>query len=192
MILIDNVLINEEILSTKFHCALKNCKGACCTFPGDSGAPVLKDEIDEIEKLYPIFSKYMPETSKEYVREHGFWEKDGKSLALKCINKRDCVFVFYDGEIAKCSIEKAFHNGEIAFRKPISCHLFPIRVANYGGDYLHYEQFDECEPGRKLGKNENYPLLENVKSALIRKYGEEFYKKLLQYSLEQFEGQKDK
>ena len=192
MILIDNVLINEEILSTKFHCDLKNCKGACCTFPGDSGAPVLKDEIDEIEKLYPIFSKYMPETSKEYVREHGFWEKDGKSLALKCINKRDCVFVFYDGEIAKCSIEKAFHNGEIAFRKPISCHLFPIRVANYGGDYLHYEQFDECEPGRKLGKNENYPLLENVKSALIRKYGEEFYKKLLQYSLEQFEGQKDK
>lgn len=192
MILIDNVLINEEILSTKFHCDLKNCKGACCTFPGDSGAPVLKDEIEEIEKLYPIFSKYMPETSKEYVREHGFWEKDGKSLALKCINKRDCVFVFYDGDIAKCSIEKAFHNGEVVFRKPISCHLFPIRVANYGGDYLHYEQFDECEPGRKLGKNENYPLLENVKSALIRKYGEEFYKKLLQYSLEQFEGQKDK
>lgn len=192
MILIDNVLINEEILSTKFHCDLKNCKGSCCTFPGESGAPVLKDEIGEIEKLYPIFSKYMSETSKEYVKEHGFWEKDGKSLALKCINKRDCVFVFYDGDIAKCSIEKAFHNGEIAFRKPISCHLFPIRVANYGGDYLHYEQFDECEPGRELGKNENYPLLENVKSALIRKYGEEFYKKLLQYSLEQFEGQIDK
>lgn len=181
MILIDKVLINEEIFNSKFRCDLKNCKGACCTFPGESGAPVFTEEIDEIKKNYPIFSKYMPESSKKYVEQNGYWEKDGKSFALKCINKRDCVFVFYDGDVAKCSIEKSYHNGEIEFRKPISCHLFPIRVANYGGDYLHYEQFDECEPGRELGKNEDYPLIENVKSALIRKYGEDFYKKLEMY-----------
>lgn len=192
MILIDNVLINEEIFSTKFRCDLKNCKGACCTFPGESGAPVFFDEIEEIERLYPIFSKYMPEKSKEYVAENGFWEKDGKAFSLKCINKRDCVFVYYDGDIAKCSIEKAFHNGEIEFRKPISCHLFPIRVANYGGDYLHYEQFDECEPGRVRGKAESYQLIENVKSAIIRKYGEEFYNKLLLYSTQQTEGKNKK
>jgi len=184
MILIDNVLINEEIFSTKFKCDLKNCKGACCTFPGESGAPVTEEEIQEIKEIYPVFKKYMPESSINYVEKNGYWEKDGKSFALKCINKRDCVFVFYDGYIAKCSIEKAYHNGEVEFRKPLSCHLFPIRVANYGGDYLHYEQFDECEAGRQLGEKEDFKLIDNVKSALVRKYGEDFHNKLELYQKE--------
>ncbi len=181
MILLDQVLINEDILSTNFQCDLKQCKGACCTFPGESGAPITSEEIKIVEELYPVFQKYMPESSKKYVEENGFWEKDGTFLGLKCIDKKDCVFVFYEDDVAKCSIEKAYHNGEVEFRKPLSCHLFPIRVANYGGDMLHYEQFDECKPGRETGVKNKTPLIKSVKSALVRKYGEEFYNKLELY-----------
>lgn len=181
MILIDKVLINEDVFSSNFSCDLKKCKGACCTFQGDSGAPVTKDEINQIKKLFPIFKKYLNDKSLEYIKKNGFWEEDGDSFGLKCINDRDCVFVYYEDDIAKCAIEKSYHNNEINFRKPLSCHLFPIRIGNYGGDLLHYEQFQECEPGRENGEKNNISLIRSLKSALIRKYDEDFYNKLELY-----------
>ncbi len=181
MILIDNVLINEDVFSSKFQCDLKQCKGACCTFPGDSGAPVTLEEIEEIEKSYPIFKKYLSDKSINYIESNGYWEKDGEEYLLNCIDKKDCVFVFYEGDVAKCSIEKAYHNNEIEFRKPLSCHLFPIRVGYYGGEHLRYEKFDECEPGRLNGEKNNIQLIESVKESIERKYGKEFFEKLKIY-----------
>lgn len=181
MILFENVLINEDVLNAKFQCDLKQCKGACCTFPGDSGAPVTFEEIEEIEKHYPIFKKYLTQKSINYISDNGFWEKDGSEYLLNCIDKKDCVFVYYEGDIAKCAIEKAYHNKEIEFRKPLSCHLFPIRVGNYGGDHLRYEQFDECEPGRKNGELNNIKLIDSLKDSIERKYGNDFFNKLKIY-----------
>ena len=179
MILIDDILVDDEIKESKFSCDLIKCKGACCTFPGESGAPVTENEIAIIKAILPKVKKYLPERSLKYIEENGFFnkEKDG-SYSASCINDKDCVFVFYEEGIAKCGIERAYNEGEHDFRKPLSCQLFPIRTGNYGGDMLYYEKFDECKPGREKGKREGIPLYKTVKDALIRAYGKDWYQKL--------------
>lgn len=178
MIVIDNVLIDNDIAKAEFACDLKECKGACCTFPGDSGAPLKKAEIPEIEKSLNAAKEYLSDRSLKVLEEKGFVEGPDDDITTVCIDKKDCVFVFYENDIAKCAIEKAFFDGKTDFRKPISCHLFPIRVGEFGGDRLYYEKFSECKPGRERGRKTKAPLIENVKEGLIRAYGTEWYEKL--------------
>lgn len=179
MINFNGLSLEEDILETKFSCDLKNCKGACCTFPGDFGAPLLDHEIERIREILPAAFDYLSETSKEYIRRRGFYEGVPGAYTTMCINRRDCVFVFYEGDVAKCAIEAAYFSGAIKFRKPISCHLFPIRVRNFGTEYVYYEKIDECKPALIKGENEGISLLESLKEAIVRAYGEDFYEGLM-------------
>lgn len=178
MIVIDNVLVDNDIAKADFACDLNKCKGACCTFPGDSGAPVQKAEVELMKQALPFAKEYLSDRSLKEIEQRGFVEGPEDDITTVCIDKKDCVFVFYDNGIAKCSIEKAYFDGKTDFRKPISCHLFPIRVGEFGGDRLYYEKFSECKPGRARGRETKAPLIENVKDGLIRAYGENWYKKL--------------
>jgi hypothetical protein len=182
MILIDNILLEEEITGTSFSCDLEKCKGACCTFPGKYGAPLNDEEIDMIYNNLDIAKKYLSKKSADYIEENGFYEGSKNNYSTMCIDKKDCVFVYYENSVAKCAIEKAYFNGESSFRKPISCHLFPIRVNNTGRKYLYFQNIPECKPAIKKGKSEKVNLVNFSKDALIRAYGEEWFKKISDYT----------
>jgi hypothetical protein len=179
---INDVLVRDEIVEIPFSCDLKKCKGACCTLESELGAPVKKEEIEEIEKILPVIKKYLIQKNIDEIEKNGFYEmKDGEIL-ITIVNNHDCVFSFYDNTIAKCAIERAYFDGKVEFRKPISCHLFPIRVTDFSGDVLRYEKFSECAPALEKGKEENITIVEFCKDSLIRLYGEDWYNKLMNYS----------
>ena len=136
LILFDDKLIDEDIFKKKFACDLKKCKGACCTFYGDFGAPVLDNEVKIIEAFYPIVKKYLSMRSVNYIENKGMIEGSPENYTTVCIDKKECVFVYWEDGIAFCAIEKAYLKGEIDFRKPLSCHLFPIREASWSRNKL--------------------------------------------------------
>lgn len=179
MIPLDTLLIDEAVFSTTFACDLKRCKGACCTLEGGGGAPLADVEVSMLRAAIPAALPYLPERSRQWLAQHDPVEGGPGSWSVACIDDRDCVFVTYDGDIAKCGIEMAWRAEATPFRKPISCHLFPIRVADFGGPYLHYERFDECEPGRELGASLGQPLVVSLAEALTRAYGAERYQEML-------------
>jgi hypothetical protein len=179
---INEVLVRREILEIPFSCDLKKCKGACCTLESELGAPVKKEEIDEIKKILPVVKEYISQTQIDEFDENGFYEIKENELMIRSVNNRDCVFAFYENSIAKCAIEKAYFDGKINFRKPISCHLFPIRISDFGGDILRYEKFSECLPALEKGKEDNLTVAEFCKDSLIRLYGEDWYHKLMNNS----------
>lgn len=175
---IGDVIVRNEIRDFKFTCDLDKCKGACCTMESDYGAPVDKEEIDIIEEYLPVIKRYIPDSYKTYIEQNGFWEEKYGDLMLKSIDNRDCVFVNYDGDVAKCGIEKAFLAGEIDFIKPISCHLFPIRISNFGGAAARFEYYTDCEPAIKKGNKTGLSVYEFCKDALTRKFGKKWFSKL--------------
>ena len=176
---IDSVLVNEEIASTNFFCDLSKCKGACCTMESQYGAPVNREEINKIQDILDIVMEYLPEKQRELIEKRGFWEIKQEQELLKSVDNKDCVFVFYEGDVAKCAIEKAFFEKKVDFRKPISCHLFPIRISDFGGPVLRYERYEECEPALLLGENKKITILEFCKDSLERAFGKIWYDKLL-------------
>ena len=184
LISVDSVLVNREILEVKFSCDLAKCKGACCTLESDYGAPpLLENEIGEIEKALPAAAVYLPEEHAAEIEKHGFFERKEGELVTRSLDRKACVLVFYEAGVAKCSLERAFFDGKTTFRKPISCHLFPIRVSEFGGDILRYERFSECAPGfEKKAPRENITIAETCKDALERKYSIEWYNTLAESS----------
>lgn len=178
MFLIDNILLDEHIVNTPFLCETTKCKGACCTVKGGQGAPLLDEEIPLLEDAIQPATKYLSARSKEAIAANGVYEGAPGEYTTRCIDDADCVFVFYEGDIAKCSIEKAYFEGRGTFRKPLSCHLFPIRVTDFHGAYLYYDKFDECAPALEHGARQNVHIPETVKEALLRAFGEEWYAKL--------------
>jgi hypothetical protein len=174
---VEDVIIRPEIAGQKFECDLNLCKGACCTLESEYGAPLLEKEIGEIEKILDIVKPYLPEEHRAEIEKRGFYDiKDG-DLMVSSVNNRACVFVYFDGDIAKCGIEKAFFEGKVNFRKPISCHLFPIRVSSMGGDILRFEKFEECKPALEIGNKNNTYVADFCKDSLIRLYGKKWYSK---------------
>lgn len=174
MIVLNDILLDEHILTQPFSCDVKKCKGACCTMEGGAGAPLRNDELDSIQASVEAALPYLSEQSARIIREKGWLIADGDGLATRCIDDRDCVFVFYDGDVAKCALERAYFNGESTFRKPLSCHLFPVRVADFGGDYLYYERIEECTPALARGEATGETVLTTTQSALERAYGSEW------------------
>jgi hypothetical protein len=187
--------------TTNFACDLSVCKGACCTMPADAGAPILQSEIAELERVFPIVKKYLSEESLAAITKMGLWQREPNgSHTIPAIKGRDCIFVMYDnvnspsyeaernrrglggGErIAYCAIERAYRNGEIdGFPKPISCHLFPIRIYPTGENTFEivYEAISECKGGRARGKREHIPLLDFLESPIARAIGDERMKRL--------------
>ena len=175
---IDNVLVSREILKTKFTCDLEICKGACCTMKSEFGAPLKIEEIGEIDKILDIVKTYLPAKSIKEIEKKGFWEEKHNELMTRSVGKKDCVFVFYQGDIAKCAIEKAYYDGKVNFIKPISCHLFPIRITDFGGDVLKYEKYDVCESALEKGKKTKLSILEFCEKSIKRAYNSAFFNKL--------------
>lgn len=180
MIQIDKTIISFDIFENQFLCNLSECKGSCCV-EGDSGAPLTEEEALQIETYYPDFEKYLTERNKLEVEIQGtsITDKDG-DLVTPLLDKRECAYTFTDEEgITKCAIEKAFLNNEIPFRKPVSCHLFPIRITEYSDfDAVNYQELAICKPGRECGAKNKLPLYKFLKGPLIRKYGEEWFKEV--------------
>lgn len=180
MIQIDKAIISLDIIEEYFLCNLMSCKGACCV-EGSSGAPLTDDEAIMIELHYPDFEKYMTEESKKETEIQGFSviDRDG-DLVTPLLNNKECVYSYIDESgITKCAIEKAYLEGITPFRKPLSCHLFPIRITEYDDfDAVNYQKIPICSSGRLCGKENKLPLYKFLKEPLIRKYGEEWYKDL--------------
>jgi hypothetical protein len=143
----------------------------------DFGAPITKNEIEIINNFLPAIIEYLPKEHIEEIKKNGFWiDKDGE-LTTRSLNNRACVFVSWEGDIAKCGIEKAYNAGKIDFIKPISCHLFPIRISNFGGAVLRYEKYSECGPALEKGNELQTKILDFCGFALERKFGTGWFKK---------------
>ena len=166
--------IDHEILTAKFACDLDRCKGACCTLPGGRGAPLDDAEVGEILRAFPVIQKYLPARALTVIERDGMVEGQPGSFHTTCIDDRDCVFVFSEGGVARCALEKGFLAGEIEFRKPISCHLFPLRVSP-DGRRIRYERIDECAPAVKRGGSENVSLVAFLQGPLERRFGDSWY-----------------
>ena len=179
MIQIEDKIISQEIFDQQFVCDLNACKGACCV-EGDSGAPLLKNEAKELEKSYSIIRKYLSADGKEAIKKQGFSVIDSDNdLTTPLVNNRECAYVFNDSGITKCAIEKAYLEEKISFKKPISCHLYPIRITEYKEfDAVNYESNKICSPACKLGELLKVSVFRFLKEPLIRKYGESFYTEL--------------
>jgi len=181
MIQIDDKLISEEIFSEEFVCNLSKCKGACCV-EGDIGAPLEKHEAEILDKLYPKFKPYLTEAGIKAIEKQGTWEIDPSDgeYVTPMVENRECVYVTFDEKgITKCGIEKAYEDGAIDWQKPISCHLYPIRVTEYRTfTALNYHEWPICSDACTLGKELQVPVYKFLKTPLIRKYGEDFYKTL--------------
>ena len=178
LVKVGNVLLDKEIADSHFACDLSICKGACCTLESDFGAPLLQEEIGKIKEILPIVKKYLSEDHVLEIENNGFFEEKDDEILTRSVERKACVFVYYENDIAKCSIEKAFINKETDFKKPVSCHLFPIRVSNFGGDVLRYEKFSECKPAISNGREKEIKLIDFCSEPLQRTYGKIWYSKL--------------
>lgn len=169
--------VDLELKSTLFACDLSVCKGACCTMPAAAGAPILESEIAELERVLPVVKKYLPEAALEVIAKKGVWQEERNgTFTVPAIRGRDCIFVTYEGDVALCGIEKAYRAGEGDWPKPISCHLFPIRIypTKKEGEFeILYEEISECRGGVKRGKREKIRLVDFLESPLARAIGEE-------------------
>lgn len=180
MIQIGKAIVSFDIFQKKFLCDISACKGICCV-EGDSGAPLLKTEAKLIKKHYKKFEEFLSPKYKNEVEKQGYSviDSDG-DLVTPLYNNKECVYTFVDDHgITKCAIEKAFLEGRIDFRKPVSCHLFPIRITEYEEfDAVNYQQLDICKDGVACGLKNDLPLYVFLKEPLIRRYGEDWYKEL--------------
>ncbi|MFM2155297.1 MAG: hypothetical protein RL516_46 [Bacteroidota bacterium] len=180
MIEIGKTLISTELLEEHFVCDLNKCKGECC-IAGDYGAPLDKSELKEIDKYYPIVKPLLQKKGIKSIEEQGLYVKDdeGEWVTPLINENEECVYTIFENGIAKCAFEKAYYDGQIPWKKPISCHLYPVRIKklkNY--DALNYDRWDVCAPACKLGKSLKVPVYQFLKESLTRKYGEEWYNEL--------------
>lgn len=176
MFVIGEAVVDNAVAHASFCCDLERCKGACCTLEGGRGAPLEDDELLEIKKAYPIVKRYLDDAHIRTIESKGLYEGSPGDYTTMCVENRACVFVSMEDGIARCSFEKAYLNGETDWRKPISCHLYPLRVRRRARDVLQYDVIDECAAGRRRGEQEQIPLAEFLREALTRKYGRAWYK----------------
>lgn len=179
MILINHVLVSDELIENHFCCDITVCQGACC-IEGDTGAPLEPLEVGELDEFYPDFKKYMTDEGIAKIEEEGFFDYDMEGhFVTPLLADEACAYLCYEDGIAKCAIEKAYENGEIPFKKPISCHLYPIRIKKLPDyDALNYHRWIVCEPACTKGKEIKLPVYRFLKEPLIRKYGELWFQEL--------------
>lgn len=182
MLIVKDCIISEDIAEKCFCCDLQQCKGQCCV-DGDCGAPLEESEIPILERILPEVKPYMTAEGLKVVEEEGVSALD--NAAEPCtplVNNRECAYVAWDEDgTAFCAIEQAYRDGKIDFMKPISCHLYPIRVDVYG-DFtaLNYHQWDICRCAVAKGKECGVPLYKYLKEPLLRRFGQEWYDELLE------------
>jgi Protein of unknown function (DUF3109) len=181
MLIIEKVIVSDAVLEEQFVCNLHACKGACCV-EGDEGAPLSEEEAGILEKAYEKVKPFLTAESLKTIKTSGLYKKTPKGLRTNLMKSGACVFVQKENEIAKCGIEMAWQAGEITFRKPVSCHLYPVRVQSLADGFtaVNYEEWEICKPACELGKSLKTPVFRFLKEALIRKFGTDFYEALEQ------------
>lgn len=180
MIQIDDTLVSLDLLECPFICDLGQCKGECCV-EGDSGAPLEDEEVEELEKVLPVIWDDLSPEAREIIEKQGvaYVDSDG-DLVTSIVDGKNCVFTCYDEDgTCHCAIEKAYRQGKVSYYKPVSCHLYPVRVAKYPSyRAVNYDRWTVCKAAILLGQKENVPVYKFLKEPLIRKFGEEWYQQL--------------
>lgn len=180
MILIDDTCISDDIAEKFFVCNLEKCKGACCV-EGDLGAPLEESELPVMEEIYEAVKPYLTAEGIAAIEAQGKYIKDWEGdYSTTTINDRECAYAFYDEQnILKCGIEQAYLDGKTDFKKPISCHLYPIRITKYDNFHaLNYDRWSICSDACTLGEQLGVEVYRFLKEPLIRAYGEEWYRQL--------------
>ena len=180
MVQIQDTIVSLDVITKEFCCDLKKCHGACCV-EGDAGAPVTVDEIAQIEQLLPVISNLLSVQALKAIEEKGIAYPDPEGeLVTQIVNGKDCVFTCYDENgCCCCAIEKAYREGKVSFIKPVSCHLYPIRVKKIGQYWgLNYDRWDVCKAAVIKGHREHIPVYKCLKEPLIRRFGQEWYDEL--------------
>ena len=179
MFQIDNTIISARLLEEKFACDLESCKGCCCRY-GDSGAPLTPEEAVILEKIWPDVRPFLRPEGISSIEEKGTSVTDFEGeLVTPLINNEECAYALYEKGIWLCGIERAWFSGKSAFRKPLSCHLFPVRVKNFTDfQAVNYDEWPICRTAVACGKEKNIRVYQFLKEPLIRAFGKEWYEKL--------------
>lgn len=180
MIEIDDKIVSTDILSECFACDLGKCKGICCV-EGDAGAPLEIDEVDILEEEYPNYAPYMTAEGRAEVERQGFMVVDSDGdYTTPLVDNAACAYAFEEDGVTFCAIERAYREGKCSFLKPISCHLYPIRVKQFrNGSYgLNYHRWAVCSSARECGKKLGVPVYKALREPIVRRFGEEFYRSL--------------
>ncbi len=180
MFQIKDTIVALDIVEENFLCDLSACKGECCV-EGDSGAPLEDEEVKIIEKLLPEVWNDLSRAAKDVIEKQGpaYEDRDGE-MVTSIVNGKDCVFTYYDEKgICKCAIEKAYREGRVDFYKPISCHLYPIRLQKYNSFIaVNYHRWRVCKAAVALGNKNGLKIYQFLKEPLIRRFGEDWYNEL--------------
>lgn len=181
MIELGKQLLSDDIKEEFFVCNLEKCKGACCV-EGDLGAPLEEEELAVVEEIYEWVKPYLTDEGRKAVESQGKYvlDEDGE-YSTPTIAGKECAYAIYDNKgILKCAIEQAYMDGKISFKKPISCHLYPIRVTKYDEfEALNYDRWSICSPACSFGKELGVPVYKFLREPLIRKYGHDWYHQLV-------------
>lgn len=179
MLQIDDTIVSLALIEKRFLCDLPACKGSCCRY-GDTGAPLTSEEAAMLEKILPRVQPYLRPEGISAIENQGTSITDHEGeLVTPLINNEECAYTVMDNDIYKCGIELAFNAGAVSFRKPLSCHLFPVRVKQYR-DFraVNYEEWAICTPGVACGAKQNMELYVFLREPLVRAFGEEWYNRL--------------
>lgn len=177
---IQDKIVSLDVFERKFVCDLNACKGACCV-EGDAGAPLTLEEVDILEEHLDVIKPYMRPEGIQAVEEQGVFYMDWDNEPVTTlVNEQECAFVYFDERgITKCAIEQAHNDGKLDFKKPISCHLYPIRVQKLRtGEALNYNEWNICKPACACGESLDVPVYKFLKEPLVRAYGEAFFEEL--------------
>jgi hypothetical protein len=191
MLEIGKSIVSLDLTTAHFTCNLQACKGACCV-TGDSGAPLEPDEARILQEIFPLIKPYLSEKSAKSIEEQGTSVIDFERDTVTPLNEgKECSYVVFENGVALCAIEKAFNDGVISFRKPISCHLYPIRIKKYQRfDAVNYDRWDICKDAVVLGEQVGTPVYRFTREALVRKYGNDWFD-LLKIAAEQLKIRQD-
>jgi hypothetical protein len=179
MVQIENKLVSLDLFEKRFVCNLDACKGACCVH-GDAGAPLEEEEREILDTEYDKFKEMLSPQGRKAIEKDGKWVADGDGDWVTPLNKgKECAYTVFEKGIAKCGIELAWLKGMTKFQKPVSCHLYPIRVSKLGSHQaLNYHEWHICQPALKLGQETGIPVYRFLKAPIIRAFGESFYREM--------------
>jgi len=192
MIKINDTLVSLDLLEENFTCDLKKCRGACCVL-GDSGAPLLDDEVEKLKTIYDDIKEFLRPEAREVIQENGVYYIDADGEPVTQLNNgKECVFTVFEKDIARCAIEQAFEAGKTDFRKPVSCHLYPVRIRKYKDIIaVNYDKWSICGPAILLGNRKKIPVFRFAKESLIRRFGETWFRELNE-AAESYKAEQDK
>ena len=179
MIQIGNKLVSMDLFEVEFICHLEKCHGSCCVI-GDAGAPLAEGEEKILEEEYDNIKDCISGKGREAIEEQGKWVVDYEGdKVTPLVGGNECAYTYFENGIAYCGIEKAWREGKTTFRKPVSCHLYPLRESRVGKyTALNYHNWGICQPARLLGHDQKVPAFRFLREAIERAYGEDFYREL--------------